>query len=333
MIRLPVFDYHTPTTLDEASRMLSEFGSTASIVAGGTDLFPKMKRRQFDIGMVVDLGEIEGLRGVRVEDGGEVVIGALTSLAEISESTETLPTLSAAAALVASPQIRNVATIGGNLCLDTRCNYYDMSEGWRQASGFCLKDGGEVCWVAPKGSRCWAVASSDLAPVVVALDAAIRLVSVRGERTLQAADLYHNDGIDYLTKAPDEILTEVRLPRPAGWRSVYLKLRRRGAIDFPLLGAAVALRFDGDGTCTDARIVLGGVSSAPVRLSKGEEILIGNRLTDAVIEQAADEAGRHVRPLDTTDLGSRYRKWMVSVYVNRALRQLVSEDPGMTIRR
>ncbi len=333
MIGLPAFDYHAPTTVDEASRMLSEFGSTASIVAGGTDLFPKMKRRQLDTGMVVDLGGIGGLRGVRVDEGGAVVIGALTTLAEISESTDTLPTLSAAAALVASPQIRNAATIGGNLCLDTRCNYYDMPEGWRQASGFCLKEGGEVCWVAPKGSRCWAVASSDLAPVVVALDATIRLVSVRGERTLPAADLYRNDGIDYLTKAPDEILTEVRLPPSAGLRSVYMKLRRRGAIDFPLLGTAAAVRLDGNGKCTDAHIVVGGVASAPLRLSQAEEILIGNRLTEGVIEQAAAEAARHVRPLDNTDLGSRYRKWMVSVYVTRALRQLVPEDPAVAIRR
>lgn len=322
MIGLPAFEYRAPGTIGEACRLLADFGPTAMVVAGGTDLFPKVKRRQMQPEVVVDLSRIEGLSGISEDDDRGVVIGALTSLREIVAAKATLPTLSAAAAQVGSPQIRNVATIGGNLCVDTRCSYFDQSGEWRLASGNCLKDGGDICTVAPKGERCWAVSSSDLAPVVVALDATVRLVSVRGDREVSAADLYNNDGIAYLTKLPDEIMTEIRIPLRNGRRSAYSKLRRRGAIDFPILGTAAALQFDEEGICSEARIVIGAVASAPFRVAEAEELLVGSRLTDDVIEETAAAAARPVRPQANADLGSRYRKWMASVYMARTLRSL-----------
>jgi 4-hydroxybenzoyl-CoA reductase subunit beta len=322
VIGLPAFEYQAPRTIGNACGLLADFGPTAMVVAGGTDLFPKVKRRQMQPKVVVDLSRIEGLSGIRNGGDGAVVIGALTSLRQIVEAKATLPTLAATAAQVASPQIRNAATIGGNLCVDTRCSYFDQSGEWRLASGNCLKDGGDACTVAPRGERCWAVSSSDLAPVVVALDATVVLVSARGEREVSATDLYNDDGIAYLTKLPDEIMTEIRIPLRDGRRSAYSKLRRRGAIDFPILGTAAAVQLDEEGVCSEARIVIGAVASAPFRVAEAEELLVGSRLTGEVIEETAAAAARPVRPQANADLGSRYRKWMASVYMARTLRSL-----------
>ena len=188
-----------------------------------------------------------------------------------------------------------------------------------------MKDGGTVCWIAPKGDRCWAIISSDLAPVAIALDASVRLKSRDGDREIPIEDLYHNDGIAHQTMSRDEILVELLLPRFDG-RATYRKLRRRDSIDFPLVGVAAAVRFDQTGTCTSARIVIGAVASAPLRAGDAEQFIVGRKLTEDVIEEAAQLASRPVRTQDNTDMGSRYRKWMTSVYVSRALRDLVVED-------
>ena len=320
---LPPFDFHPPATLADAASLLAESPGTSAIAGGGTDLFPKMKRRQMFPTTVISLAAVPGLRGIERRDTG-CVIGASTLLAEIAASSDVPPVLASAASEVASPQIRNTATIGGNLCLDTRCNWIDMSDPWRQASGYCLKDGGDTCWVAPRGDRCWAISSTDLAPVVIALDASVRLTSVRGDRVIAAEDLYRNDGIAYQTKAPDEILVEVTIP-DSSRSATYRKLRRRGSIDFPLLGVAVAAAFDGDGACTSARVVIGGVSSAPMRVTEAEAHLLGRHLTDEVIAETAQLATSPIRPQDNTDMGSRYRKWMTAVHVERALRDLVPD--------
>ncbi len=324
-MQLPVFEYLSPTTLDEAVQLIADPGRAATIIAGGTDLVPKMKRRQMTPATLVSLSEIAALEGIRVDDNGNCIIGASTILRDVVASTLVPRVLAAAVGEVASPQIRNTATIGGNLCLDTRCNYVDMPAGWRNASGHCMKDGGEVCWVAPRSNRCWAINSSDLAPVAIALEASVRLASVRGNRLIPVEDLYRNDGINYHTKAADEILVELVLP-PSNARATYLKLRRRGSIDYPLLGVAAAARFDDVGTCISARVVMGAVASAPLRATAAEEYIAGRQLTEEVIEEAARLATQPARPQDNTDLGSRYRKWMIAVYVARALRELVGPD-------
>lgn len=318
---LPAFEYLAPATLDEAVGLLADADRPASIVGGGTDLFPKMKRRQLMPERLVSLSEIPDLRGIRVDESGACIIGASTLLPEVEASPVVPAVLAEAAGEVASPQIRNSATLGGNLCLDTRCNYIDMSEGWRRASGYCMKDGGEVCWVAPRTDRCWAVSSSDLAPVAIALEGSVRLVGTRGERVIPVEDLYRDDGMAHLTRAADEILVELIIPPQPG-PAVYHKLRRRGSIDFPILGVAAAGRFDDSGTCEAARLVLGAVGSSPRRATEAEEFLAGRRLDEETIEEAARIANNPVRPYDNTDLGSRYRKWMIVVFVARALRDL-----------
>ena len=322
---LPPFDHHRPDTLGEAIRILEELGSEVMVLAGGTDLLPSMKRRQVTPSTLVSLAGLEELRGIRIEEDGTAIIGASTRLSELERSSGLPSALVVAAASVASPQIRNSATVGGNLCLDTRCNYMDMPLLWRQASGPCLKEDGDVCWVAPRSDRCWAISSSDLAPVTIALRASVRLIGSRGERILPVEDLWLNDGIDYLAKQPDEIVVELIVPPVGDRKATYRKLRRRGSIDFPILGVAASLRLDDAGTCQDVRIVVGAVAPAPIRATEAEQFLTGNALTDEIIEETARLAARIVRPQDNTDLGSRYRKWMASVQIERALRDLEAD--------
>ena len=320
MIRLPAFTYVAPRTVDAAARLLMEHGRDAMLMAGGTDLFPNMKRRQFEPKVLVAIRGIRELQGVRGSSGGWT-IGAATTLSAVTAHpgiARDFPALATAAGLVSSPQLQNMGTIGGNVCVDTRCNYYNQSYEWRQAIGFCMKKDGDICLVAPGSSRCWAVSSSDTAPVLWALGARLRLVGVGGERTVPIAALYRDDGIDYLAKRPEEIVTDIMLPAAEGWRSVYLKLRRRGSFDFPVLGVAVAVRMDGD-VVRDARIVLGAVASLPRPAEKAAAALVGERVTPELIERVADLAAGPARPLDNTDFTHPYRKRVARVYVARAL--------------
>lgn len=324
-MHLPTFDYVTPSTLDEATSLLSDTGIDMAIVGGGTDLVPKMKRGQTSPSTLMSLAHIEEMQGIRIDAGGNCIIGASTRLSDIAGSPLVPSVVSDAALAIASPQIRNTATLGGNLCLDTRCNYIDMSANWREASGYCLKDGGDTCWVAPRGDRCWAISSTDLAPVAIALEGSVKLTSTRGSRIVPAESLYRNDGISYLDKQPDEILVELVLPPLAG-RATYQKLRRRGSIDFPLLGVACAIEFDERGLCVVARIVVGGIAPAPLRATDAEMYLAGKELNPQVIEETAKLTSQPFRPQDNTDMGSRYRKWMIAVYTARALNDLAHNN-------
>ncbi len=320
MLRLPPFAYLAPKNLDDAVCLLEQHGADAMLVAGGTDLLPNLKRRQFEPKCLVGLGGLRELRGIK-RDNGNLVIGASTTLTQISQSLN-LQALSTAAGLVSSPPLRNVGTLGGNLCLDTRCNYYDQSYFWRKAIGFCLKKDGVICQVAPGGERCWAISSTDCAPVVIALDARVRLLGPQGAREIPASALYRDDGMNYLAKARDEILTEIVLPPADELKSVYLKLRRRGAIDFPILGVAAALRVAPNGIVEHARIVLGAIASHPVEASDAARILIGQKLTPDVIDAAAQAAYTPAKPMDNADAAYAWRKKMVRVYVQRALSEL-----------
>jgi 4-hydroxybenzoyl-CoA reductase subunit beta len=330
MIRLPPFSYVSPKTLDQAVRAVTEAGPAGMLVAGGTDLYPNMKRRQFEPTTLVGLRAIKELRGVGGTPRDGMRVGACTTLTAVAthpELARAYAGLATAAGLVSSPQLRNMGTLGGNVCVDTRCNYYNQSYEWRKAIGFCMKKDGDICLVAPSSSRCWAVSSSDTAPVLWSLGARVRLAGPSGERTVPIAALYRDDGIEYLAKRAEEILTEVVLPPADGWRSAYLKLRRRGAFDFPILGVAVALRLEGD-VVREARIVLGAVASLPREAPKAAAVLVGQRLTAETIEAAADAAAGPAKPLDNTDLTHPYRKKVTRVYVARALARLAGFDQG-----
>jgi len=324
MMRLPSFDYVAAKTVDEAVRAMREAGPDGMLVAGGTDLYPNLKRRQFEPKTLVGLRAIKDLRGVGGTPRDGVTIGACTTLTAVATHpaiARDYPALATAAGVVSSPQLRNMGTLGGNVCVDTRCNYYNQTFEWRKAIGFCMKKDGDICLVAPGSDRCWAVSSSDTAPVLWSLGARVRLHGPAGERTIPVAALFHDDGIQYLAKRADEIVTAITLPPAEGWRSVYLKLRRRGSFDFPILGVAVAARLEGD-VVRAARIVLGAVASTPREAPKAADALVGRPLTTETIEAAADAAAGPARPLDNTDLTHPYRKKVTRVYVARALARL-----------
>ena len=322
MLRLPPFEYLKPGTLAEALELKACYGEDSMFTAGGTDLYPNMKRRQFEphylIGLrgIPEMSDIEVSRGIRIGSGV-----SLASVAAHSLIQDKYPALATAAGIVSSPQLRNMGTLGGNLCIDTRCTYYNQNYSWRKSLGFCMKKDGDICWVALSSPKCLAVSSSDCAPVMMALGAEYRLLGVRGERNIKAEEFYHDDGIDYLNKKPDEILISVSLPEMKGWTSAYLKLRRRGTIDFPVVGAATSVHVNEEGVCEEARLALGAVASAPVLASKAVGMLIGKRPDRSLIESTANEAAKLAKPMDNTDMNLSYRKKMVSVFASRALKE------------
>jgi 4-hydroxybenzoyl-CoA reductase subunit beta len=317
MLRLPSFTYRQPKSLSEALRMKADAGPDGMFVAGGTDLYPNMKRRHQEPKTVISLMGIPELG--KMESGNVGTCVTLTALSNVPSFQRSA--IATAARLVSTPLLRNMGTLGGNLCLDTRCNYYNQSYEWRKAIDFCMKKDGAICWVAPSSPRCWAVNSSDIAPVMVAIGAEYLLVGPKGDRVVPAGRFYHNDGINYLTKQPDEILAEVRLPAPDGWDAVYHKLRRRGSFDFPVLGVAAWIKWNGK-KVGDARIVLGGVASWPQEIPEAAAALQGAALSDDVISAAAEAAYRPSKPMDNTDFDLSWRKQMTRVYVTRALEEL-----------
>jgi 4-hydroxybenzoyl-CoA reductase subunit beta len=333
-MRLPYFRFHAPDTVEEAARILAGEGPDAMILAGGTDLVPNMKRRQQTPKHLVTLRRIQPLRDIR--NGAGLTIGSglsLTALLESDSVQQHYTALWQAAKLVATPQLRNMATLGGNICLDTRCNFYNQSEEWRKAINYCLKKDGEICWVATSSKTCLAVSSTDTAPALIALNAKIRLVSKDDERVIDLKDFYYDDGIDYMGRRPDEILTEVILDPASGWKSTYWKLRRRGSFDFPVLSVAAAAKFSDDGTVEDARIVLGAVASKPVVSSEAAEFMKGKKIDDQVIEEAGRIATRVARPVDNTDLAPPWRKKVIPVFVSYALRELRGDEVGALRQR
>jgi 4-hydroxybenzoyl-CoA reductase subunit beta len=320
MLRLPKFHYWSPTSIAEAMRIKADCGPEGAFVAGGTDLYPNMKRRQQTPQHVIGLSRVEPLRRLRVGTDG-VAIGAGALLATVENDPRIrrdYPALSKAISEISTPLLRNMGTLGGNLLLDTRCNYYDQSFEWRQAIDFCMKKDGEICWVAPGSPRCLAVQSSDSVPVLIALGARAVLASDSGQREVSVEDLYRNDGIDYLSKKPDELLTEILLSPPEGWKASYKKLRRRGSFDFPVLSVGASVRWEGR-RVRDARLVLGGVASAPLRLERAEEVLRGRELDESAIADSAEAAVGPSRPMDNTDFSFLWRKQMTRRFVASAL--------------
>ena len=311
--------------------MAADLGPRAMFVAGGTDLFPKLKRRQFEVDALISLDFLP--RHAR-RGSGETVIDAGVTLAAAAVDAhlnEEFRGYAQAAGLVSSPPIRNAGTIGGNLCVDTRCNYYDMTYEWRKAVGFCIKKDGVICLVAPSSPRCWAVSSSDTAPMAIALEGLVTLAGPDGDRELPVAALYQDDGIDYMAKQPSEVVTGLRLPAADGTRSAYVKLRRRGSIDFPIAGAAVALRVDGD-IVSHCRIVLSAVASHPLEARAADEFLTGKTLDEETVRQAAELAAKPAKPLDNADLTHFWRKRMVRVVVEEALMKAATTAGGPVVK-
>ena len=327
-MRLPLFEFRAPQTVAEAARILDAEGPQTVPLAGGTDLLPNMKRRQQVPKTLMSLNRIVELHQAKLSDAGWR-LGACLTLSEIAADPRFrngMTALAQAASFVATPQIRNMATLGGNLCLDTRCNYYDQNYEWRKAIGFCLKKDGDICWVAPGSSKCMAVSSTDTAPALMALGARVRLVSRSAEREVPLTELYQNDGIHYMKRQPNELLTEVLLDSLHEWKSTYWKLRRRGSFDFPVLSVAAAAKISKSGVVEDARIVVGSVACLPLVAEEASRFLVGRPLNQDSIAEAAALAARIAKPLDNTDFDMTWRKRVAAEFVSYALRELRGDD-------
>jgi len=325
MLRLPPFEFRAARSAAEAVDLWGESEGRAMYIAGGTDLIPNMKRRQFEPPVLVGIRRMENSRDVETAADGSLVIGAGATLRQLADDpgiVENFAGLAEAVGQVANLQIQRVGTIGGNLCVDTRCNYYNQSYEWRRSVGFCMKKDGDICLVAPGSSKCWAISSSDSAPALMALGARIELVGKSGVRQIELGQLYQDDGIEYLTRRPDELLTRVLIPAPGhGQRSAYTKVRRRGSFDFPILGIGASLRIEG-GLIRDARVVLGAVHTHPLVVNQATELLEGQQPSMELLDAAAEAAYRRATPLDNADLVYFWRKRVTRVHVRRTLARL-----------
>ena len=298
------------------------------VLAGGTDLIPSMRQKLFEPHYVLDLRHIAELKGIREQASG-IEIGALTSLATIEHSDllrRRYPVLTEAAATVASPLLRNMGTIGGNICLDTRCLWYNQSLTWRKGCGFCIKKDGNLCHVAPGGSKCWAAFSGDTPPALLCLSAEIEIASSSGRRRLPLRDFYTGDGVAYRNLQPSELVTRVFLPDcSADYRGVYRKLRVRGSIDYPLAGVAVVIKRS-NGHVGDARVAITAVNPAPFLVKGASELLAGRMVDEALAEAVGDLAAKIAKPLTTSALTPEYRREMIRVFTKRAILQAVQEQ-------
>ncbi len=325
MLRLPQINLQSPSTVQEAAKAVAK--GNVRLVAGGTDLWPNMKRRHQKAESVISLMSIPGLDTIDAK-GKDIHIGCTASLSNIirnEQIRDRLPAFASAVASISSPPLRNMGTIGGNLCIDTRCTYYNQTEEWRRSIDYCLKEEGTICWVATKSPRCWAHSASDAAPILCALDAKVKLVSAKGEREIALAEMYVDDGIDYLSKQPDESLTEVVVPGSSDsshCRSAFWKLRRRGSIDFSTLSVAAAVWMDDDEVVTRANMYLGAVGAAPMPVAEITSALAGNKISEEAIDEITHAAHKIARPMDNTDFAPSWRGKMTEQYVTAVLREI-----------
>jgi 4-hydroxybenzoyl-CoA reductase subunit beta len=301
---------------------LTEYGVNLRILAGGTDLIPSMQQKLFEPQYVLDIRHIAELSGIRERQGSGVEVGALTSLTIIEQSEllqRRYPVLTEAAATVASPILRNMGTIGGNICLDTRCLWYNQSLTWRSACGFCIKKDGDLCHVAPGGTKCWAAFSGDTPPALLCLNAEVEIVSPSGVRRIPLREFYTGLGDNYRKLQPNELLTRVFLPEAtADYRGVYRKLRIRGSIDYPLAGVAVAIKRS-NGYIADARVAITAVNPAPTLVKVASDALTGKILDEELAEAVGNLAAKTAKPLTTSALTPEYRREMIRVLTKRAV--------------
>jgi 4-hydroxybenzoyl-CoA reductase subunit beta len=321
-LSLPQFKLLRPQSVTQALDYLGQHGGNVRVLAGGTDLIPSMRQKLFEPEYVLDLHGVTEIRGIKPQADGGAEIGALTTIRTIERSEflrDHYPVLTESAATVASPVLRNMGTIGGNICLDTRCLWYNQSPTWRKGCGFCIKKDGDLCHVAPGGTKCWAAFSGDTPPALLCLKAEIEIASPNGTRRVSLADFYTGLGDNYRKLQSNELVTRVFLPAAsAGYRGVYRKLRIRGSIDYPLAGVAVVLKRS-NGYIADAHIGITAVNPAPLLVKGASELLSGKTVDEALAEAAGDMAAKISKPLTTSALTPEYRREMIRVFTKRAV--------------
>ncbi len=327
-LALPDFQLLRPRTINEAVGLLAKHAANAQIVAGGTDLIPSLGQHLFAPRFLVDIRGVSELHGIRARDGG-LDIGALTTLTAIERSSEIARSylvLHEAAKTVASPVLRNMGTIGGNICLDTRCLWYNQSLQWRKSCGFCIKKDGDLCHVAPGGTKCWAAFSGDTPPALLCLEAEVEIAGPRGARRVPLAEFYTNVGDARIKLEKNELLTRVLLPaRTAGWSGAYRKLRIRGSIDYPLAGVAVALQRT-NGYIAEAKVAITAVNPAPLLVKGASEALAGREVNEELALQVGELAARTAKPLTTSSLTPEYRREMIRIFTKRTVLDAADVD-------
>jgi len=322
-MKLPEFNLVQPQSLQEACSILTKHKRKAVPLAGGTALLVALRYRLRKPAVVIGLKGLTALDYVSRNGSGGLIIGSMSTLQTLENSPFVLsnyPPLAQAIQFVGSPSIRNKATIGGNLCLDNRCMYYNQSEFWRSGQKTCFRLGGTVCHAVGKGRRCQAVYQGDLAPVLIAMGAEVKIASAKGERTIPLGEFYTGKGEKSNVLKPDELLVEIRVPGPAeGTAWAYEKLRVREGMDFPMAGAAVMVRRNRSGIIEKAKIVLGAVGPSPTEVPKAAGLLEGNKPTDDLLQRVSREAMDGATPVGNLAMNAGYRRKMVGVLVKRAL--------------
>ncbi|HWC16078.1 MAG TPA: FAD binding domain-containing protein [Terriglobales bacterium] len=325
---LPPFKLLRPRSIEDAVGYLSKYSGEIQVIAGGTDLLPSMKQRLFTPKYLLDIRGIEELRGIRSIPGHGTEIGALVTLTAIEDSEfirRSYPVLRETAAAVASPILRNMGTIGGNICLDTRCLWYNQSLTWRKSCGFCIKKDGDLCHVAPGGKKCWAAFCADSPAALLCLEAELEIASPSGFRRSPISEFYTNVGDARMKLAGNEMLTRVFLPDSmAGYRGTYQKLRLRGSIDYPLAGVAAAIKKNSRGLIEDMRVAITGVNPSPLLVHEARHALVGKLFNEHSASVIGELAARLAKPLTTSALTPEYRREMIRVYAKRAVLRAAS---------
>lgn len=333
MLVMPKFDYAAPADVREASRLLAEADGTGFLLGGGTDLLVSVKQRVIVPKLVVSSRRLDELKGIRHLEGEGLYVGPATRLYQLYESPvvrRVYPLIALAAQVVGGNLHQHMGTVGGNLCLDTRCWYYNQTKFWRESYGLCFKQGGDACYVARGGQLCVAAYQGDTAAAFAAMQARLTIAGPRGDRQAPLTDLYSGDGKTPFTLRPGEIIAQVFVPEPTQpWKVFYKKYRQRGSIDFPLAAVAGALLFAADGRrCLDARVVLTGVHTQPVVADGAVAILKGRDLTEEIIQEAGAAAAKQAYPAKTTHDTPQHRKRMIAVLLQEGIREVLGQPAG-----
>jgi 4-hydroxybenzoyl-CoA reductase subunit beta len=335
-VRLPYFGYYEPATLEEALALMAEHREKLRVLAGGTELFPLMKFGLAQPSHLVSSGNLPGLRGISVE-AGALRIGAMTTLAELSASGEIRRMFNAvyeAAESVAAPPVRNVATLAGNLCQNSRCLFYNQSETWRKEKPPCFKAGGGVCLAVPGGKKCFSVYQGDLAPAIAAFGGTVKVEKKGSSRTISIAELFSGDAQNPIALSDDEMITAVLLPLPEGRvGSAYMKMRMRSAMDYPLLSVAAVVFVNDKGTIDAARVVVGAAGPAPSIAHEAIALLLGQDARKVDLDKVGQAAARGAIMVDNLVLPASYRKKMIAVFARRAVEGAIEQaiDKGIHI--
>ncbi|MGQ9637240.1 MAG: FAD binding domain-containing protein [Thermodesulfobacteriota bacterium] len=322
MMNLPQFEFIQSRSVEDTCSLLHKYGDKAALLAGGTAFIVALRYRLKKPEIVIGLKGLTGLNYISQNEKG-VAIGSMTTLESLEQSplmTKLYPSLLSAIQQIAVPPIRNQATLGGNLCLDNRCIFYNQSEFWRRTQKPCFKQGGEVCYAVEKGKRCQAVYSGDLAPLLMALEAEVKIISAEGEKIIPLCEFFTGRGEKPNVLRSNELLSEIRIPSVgAGIGFAYEKLRVREGMEFPMAGVAVKIKRKGDGTIEKAKVVLGAVGTAPIEVPKASKILEGKKPAEELFQKISRLAMDSARPVGNLAIDLEYRRKMVSVLTKRAL--------------